>query len=48
MKIIVIFYHLELRSREEKSQQFFNSTYLAKSNDNAFDSLQEESFNQVS
>lgn len=36
----------QLRSREEKSQQFFNSTYVPKSSDNVFDTLQEESFNQ--
>ncbi|KFM64741.1 Syntaxin-16, partial [Stegodyphus mimosarum] len=37
----------QLRSREEKAQQFFNSTYLSKSNEmSVFDSLQEESYNQ--
>ncbi|XP_054724419.1 syntaxin-16-like isoform X2 [Uloborus diversus] len=38
----------QLRSREEKSQQFFNSPYLQKSNDiSAFDSLQEDNYNQA-
>ncbi|XP_015910498.1 syntaxin-16 [Parasteatoda tepidariorum] len=37
----------QLRSREEKSQQFFNSPFLQQNNDSSvFDALQEESFNQ--
>ncbi|CAL1265708.1 unnamed protein product [Larinioides sclopetarius] len=37
----------QLRSREEKSQQFFNTTYVSKTNDNSmFDSLQDDTFTQ--
>lgn len=37
----------QLRSREEKSQQFFNTTYISRNNENSvFDSLQDDSFTQ--
>ncbi|GBO40780.1 Syntaxin-16, partial [Araneus ventricosus] len=37
----------QLRSREEKSQQFFNTTYVSKNNDSSmFDSLQDDTFTQ--
>lgn len=36
----------QLRYREEKSQQFFNTTYLPRTNESAFDVMEEESFNQ--